>query len=206
MLEEKWPNNSVELCGTLRGRPEYSHSSREEEYYIFMLDVERLSGTVDTIKIVARESTMSELIIEEREKVIIKGELRSFNNKSGIGNRLIITVFAQVIELGYGEDRNEVVLCGIVCKLPNLRRTPMGREICDMMLAVNRRYGRSDYIPCIAWGQNAQLAGQWHIGSVIQLTGRIQSRKYIKINDGQSEEKTVYEVSATTAELINNDE
>lgn len=202
-MEEKC--NCVELCGTLGGKPEFSHRSRDEKYFVFPLEIERLSGTVDRVNIVARESIMCSVMLDECEKIIVKGEIRSFNNKSGIGNRLIITVFAKNIEMGFGEDRNEVVICGVLCKPSSLRKTPMGREICDMMLAVNRRYGRSDYIPCIAWGQNAEDASTWDVGSTVKLIGRIQSRKYIKVTDDESTEKTVFEVSAISLELIEDD-
>lgn len=202
MLEEKWSNNCVLLCGTLGGKPVYSHSSRDENYFMFPLNVDRLSGTVDTINIVAREELLCSVAIEDREKVIVKGELRSFNNKSGIGNRLVITVFAREIELGYGEDCNDVTVTGVMCKPSVYRKTPMGREICDIMLAVNRRYGRSDYLPCIVWGQNAIKACNWVVGSKILLMGRIQSRNYIKMIDDESLEKTVYEISAVDIDLV----
>lgn len=204
-MEEKWPNNNVELCGTLGGRPQFSHKGRNEKYYIFPLEIERLSETVDIINVVVRESILCSVTLEECEKIIVKGELRSFNNKSGIGNRLIITVFAKKLELINGEDRNEVLMTGVICKPPNLRKTPMGREICDMMLAVNRRYGRSDYIPCIAWGMNAERAAEWEVGNRVQLTGRVQSRKYIKVIDDEALEKTVFEVSAITIDLAPDD-
>lgn len=204
-MEEKWPSNNVELCGTLGGKPQYSHKSRNEKYYVFPLEIERLSETIDIINIVVRESVLYSVILEECEKIIVKGELRSFNNKSGIGNKLIITVFAKKIEMGYGEDRNEVLMCGVICKPLNLRKTPMGREICDMMLAVNRRYGRSDYIPCIAWGLNAEKASLWDVGYIVQLTGRIQSRKYIKVIGNEALEKTVFEVSAITIDAVPED-
>lgn len=202
VLEEKRANNSVLLCGTLGGKAIYSHSSRDEKYFTFPLNIDRLSGAVDTINIIAREDLINSLIIEECEKIIVKGELRSFNNKSGVGNRLIITVFAREIEFGYGNDHNDVELTGVICKPSIYRKTPMGREICDIMLAVNRRYGRSDYLPCIVWGQNAVKASGWTIGSRVSIMGRIQSRKYIKAIGNESREKTVYEISAISIELI----
>ena len=205
-MEEKWSNNCVLLCGTLGGKPVYSHSSRDEKYFMFPLNVDRLSGAVDIINIVAREEIMCSVDIEDREKVIVKGEVRSFNNKSGIGNRLVITVFAREIELGYGDDNNDVTVTGVICKPSVYRKTPMGREICDIMLAVNRRYGRSDYLPCIVWGQNAIKACKWAVGSRVLLTGRIQSRNYIKMIGEESLEKTVYEVSAISIEQVEPDE
>ena len=123
------------------------------------------------------------------------GELRSFNNKSGEGARLVITVFAKEIILCDDEDCNVIRLIGTLCKKPNLRTTPMGRDICDLMLAVNRKYGRSDYLPCIAWGIKAREAADWDVGTTVSLEGRIQSRTYIKLIDDVPVEKTAFEVS-----------
>ena len=185
----------------MAARPEYSHSGKGENYYTFPLSVQRLSGTVDTINIIVRQGILKSLLVEEKEKIHILGELRSFNNKSGRGNRLVITVFAQAMELCSGEDRNQIHLCGTLCRKPGFRKTPMGREICDMMLAVNRKYGRSDYLPCIAWGRNAGRAARLDVGDSLCLTGRIQSRKYMKAEEDGVTEKTAYEVSVTELSL-----
>jgi len=201
-LEEKWINNSVELCGTLGGKPEFSHMSREDAYFMFPLEIERLSGVMDRVNIVARETLLNTLPIQDGSKIHVSGELRSFNNKSGHGSRLVITIFTKEIAIRDGEDGNEVVLRGVLCKPPNLRTTPMGREICDLMLAVSRPYGRSDYIPCIAWGLNAREAGAWEVGTPVALTGRVQSRQYIKVQDGKADEKTAYEVSAISLQQL----
>ena len=191
-------SNYVELHGVMAGKPEFSHASRNEKYYTFPLEIERLSGTSDTINIIIRSGLMESLEIEEKQRLAITGELRSFNNKSGEGSRLVITVFAKTLILTDEDYKNTVILTGVLCKPPNLRRTPMGREICDMMLAVNRRYGRSDYLPCIAWGQLAEAASELEVGSTIRLEGRIQSRKYIKMENGRSTERTAFEVSAVS--------
>lgn len=193
--------NKVQLCGTLAGSPKFSHLNRDEEYYIFPLDIERLSGAVDTVNIIARRSLLEKVEIGQRARIAIGGELRSYNNKSGIGRKLVISVLAKEMELSDEEDENVVRLSGVICKSPNLRRTPMGREICDIMLAVNRKYGRSDYLPCIAWGQTAELAASFDVGDAIELEGRIQSRKYIKVEDGENVEKTAYEVSIVSMEI-----
>ena len=193
-------NNFVELCGTVAGRPMFSHKSRNEDYYIFPLETERLSGAVDRLNVIVRHSMLCALEIEEKQRLAITGELRSFNNRSGQGNRLVITVFAREMWFTDVEDQNSVHLRGALCKPPNLRRTPMGREICDLMLAVNRRYGRSDYLPCIAWGQLAQEAAELYVGDTIRLEGRIQSRKYIKNEDGVPVEHTAFEVSIVDLE------
>ena len=200
MLDEKWTNNFVELTGTLGGRPTPSHVSREETYYVFPLEVRRLSGVVDTLNIMARQELLSQVELRAEPKLTVRGELRSFNNKTGSGSRLVISVFARTIALCDSPDINQVALRGVICKPPNLRRTPMGREICDLILAISRRYGRSDYLPCISWGQNAAEAGSFPVGTAIALTGRLQSRTYIKQENGKSLEKTAFEVSVVTQE------
>jgi hypothetical protein len=197
-----WKNNVVELCGVLGNRPKFSHMSKDRKYYLFPLEIQRLSGTVDTVNITAAQELLSGIEVTNEEHVKVRGELRSFNNKSGKGSKLVITVFAREIFLTNEEEKNSIMLTGTLCKPPNLRRTPMGREICDLMLAVNRRYGRSDYLPGIAWGQNAETAGTWSVGKEVSLIGRIQSRKYIKIENGEGIEKTAYEVSVISFEDV----
>lgn len=194
-MEEVRISNYAMLRGVLREPPRFSHENRQERFYQFSLDVARLSGAVDTIHIIAREALLEALEPNGGEKLCVCGEVRSFNNKSGVGARLVITVFARQLWLDDGEDENVIELSGVLCKAPNYRVTPMGREICDLMLAVRRRYGRSDYLPCIAWGLSAREAAAWSVGSAVHLTGRIQSRIYQKNIGGDSVEKTAYEVS-----------
>ncbi len=191
----KATNNHAELCGVLAGSPTYSHESRGERFFHFPIETERLSGTTDTINIIAREALLASVNAEEAPKLRIVGEVRSFNNKHSEGSRLVITVFAHELYLESGDDKNDIRLRGTLCKPPNLRVTPMGREICDLMLAVNRHYGRSDYIPCIAWGVYARDASMWKVGTTVDLVGRLQSRQYIKLVDGVPIEKTAFEVS-----------
>ena len=183
------------LRGVLHSPPRFSHQSREERFYRFSLDVSRLSGTVDTIQVIARSGLLEALEPGGGSKLCVAGEIRSFNNKSGVGARLVITVFARELWFDDGEDENVIELRGALCKPPNLRVTPLGREICDLMLAVRRRYGRSDYLPCIAWGNCARAAARWDVGAAVRLTGRIQSRAYLKTENGETVEKTAYEVS-----------
>ena len=201
-LDEKCVNNVTELTGVLGGRPALSHVSRDEVYYTFPLEVQRLSGVVDVLNIVARRELLEQVELSAKPKITVRGELRSFNNKTGSGSRLIITVFARTVLLSDGTDRNHVTLKGVICKPPNLRRTPMGREICDLMLAISRRYGRSDYLPCISWGQNAIEASGWTVGKTVALLGRVQSRAYIKQEEGQITERTAFEVSVVDQERI----
>ncbi|MDD6189503.1 MAG: single-stranded DNA-binding protein [Clostridiales bacterium] len=186
-------NNAVELCGIVAAQPHFSHKSREREFYTLPFVVCRLSGAEDRVNVTI-DRRMAENCPAGR-RLRIRGELRSFNNRSGTGSRLVISVFAREIEQTDDEDMNRVELTGTICKKPTYRRTPMGREICDLMLAVNRRYGRSDYLPCIAWGVGAAEAREWDVGHRVALVGRLQSRQYIKVENGESVEKTAFEVS-----------
>lgn len=196
-MDENISRNTARLCGVIAAAPAFSHSGRGECFYTFPLEVARLSGATDKINIIVRDELMESIQLCEAEKICVVGELRSFNNKSGEGAKLVITVFAKELYLCDDDDLNEVRLIGTLCKKPNLRMTPMGRDICDLMLAVNRRYGRSDYLPCITWGLKAREAAEWDTGTMVTLEGRIQSRNYIKIVGGDPVEKTAFEVSVT---------
>lgn len=196
-MDENISRNTARLCGVIAAAPVFSHSGRGESFYTFPLEVARLSGATDKINIIVRDELMESIELREAEKICVVGELRSFNNKSGEGAKLVITVFAKELYLCDDDDLNEVHLIGTLCKKPNLRMTPMGRDICDLMLAVNRRYGRSDYLPCITWGLKAREAAEWDTGTMVTLEGRIQSRNYIKIVGGDPVEKTAFEVSVT---------
>ncbi len=201
-MDEALCRNTVELCGALAAAPRFSHLSRGERFFIFPVETRRLSGAVDTINVVAREALLAALRIEEAERLCVQGELRSFNNRREEGPKLVITVFARALSLaGGGEDVNAITLRGALCKQPVLRVTPMGRDICDLMLAVNRRCGRSDYLPCICWGARARAAALYGVGDAVELTGRVQSRQYIKLIEGEPVEKTAYEVSASEIRL-----
>jgi len=195
-------SNFVRLCGSLAGRPVYSHSSRSQQFYSFPLEVLRLSGNTDIINIIVRKEQLAAVEAAEAGKLCVTGQLRTFNNRRGDGAKLVISVFAKELCLCDEEDSNYVRLCGTLCKEPNLRTTPMGRDICDLMLAVNRRYGRSDYLPCICWGLRARDAADWKVGTVLRLDGRIQSRRYIKLTDEGALEKTAFEVSVTDIEEL----
>ena len=196
-MDENISRNTARLCGVIAAAPTFSHSGRGESFYTFPLEAARLSGATDKINIIVRDELMENVELREAEKICVIGELRSFNNKSGEGAKLVITVFAKELYLCDDDDLNEGHLIGTLCKKPNLRMTPMGRDICDLMLAVNRRYGRSDYLPCITWGLKAREAAEWRTGTMVTLEGRIQSRNYIKIVGGDPVEKTAFEVSVT---------
>ena len=201
-MEEVRIRNLAELRGVLAAAPVFSHMSRGERFFIFPIETRRLSGAVDRINVVARQSLLDAVPIGETGCLHITGELRSFNNKRGEGAKLVITVFARSIAFDEGEDINRVALTGTLCKPPNLRITPKGRDICDLMLAVGRRYGRSDYLPCICWGLRAREAALWQVGDQLRLRGRIQSRKYLKLSDGAAEEHTAFEVSVIDIERL----
>lgn len=192
-------NNYAELSGVIVAAPHYSHENRGEKFYQIPVAVQRLSGTLDTINIIVREKLLPS-DISKGSHVHIFGQVRSFNNKSDVGAKLVISVFAREFIFESCEDRNDILLNGTICKEPNLRRTPLGREICDFMLAVNRKYNKSDYIPCIAWGIKAREIAHLDVGTTITVSGRIQSRTYIKLINDQPFEKTAYEISVAEYE------
>ena len=195
-MDQMEVNNALHLCGTVSESPAYSHSSRGLDFYSFPLTVERLSGNSDTLNILARRDQLDAVPLTAGTRLAVEGEVRSFNSRRTSGARLVITVLALTLSPGDDTDRNEVTLLGTLCKPPNPRTTPMGREICDLMLAVNRRYGRSDYLPCICWGLNARRAAGWETGTRLRITGRLQSRDYIKLTEEGAVRRTAFEISA----------
>ena len=188
-------SNFIRLCGSPTGRPQFSHMTHEGAVYVFPLTVERLSGTEDVINVEALRDELKNVELTGGENLAVTGEVCSFNNRSGKGPKLVITVRARTMEFTDAEHDNVAELTGTICKTPVFRRTPMGREICDIMLAVNRKAGRSDYIPCIAWGQLAEEAREWSVGTEVDILGRLQSRRYIKNENDLPVEKVAYEVS-----------
>ena len=186
--------NRARLCGTVMTDPAVSHANHGEEFCRFFLSVQRLSGQADLLPVVVSRRTLTENPVQVGDTVTVQGQLRSFNNKSGVGARLVIDLFARSVTAG-GEYCNHIELSGTVCKAPTLRRTPLGREICDVILAVNRRYGRADYLPCISWGAIARETAALTVGSPMALVGRLQSRTYSKALEGGCEARIAYEVS-----------
>ncbi len=185
--------NEVLLEGTAHTSPEWSHDNHGTRFYRFFLAVPRLSGQTDVLPVLMPASLLSQ--VTEGQMLRIAGQLRSFNNRSGIGNRLVLTVYAREILPGDGTPCNLIRLSGALCKEPVFRRTPLGRSICDLMLAVPRRYSRADYLPVIAWGQLAVRASRLSVGDTLTLEGRIQSRTYHKVTDHGTEDRVAYEVS-----------
>mgnify|MGYP000751388790 FL=1 len=187
--------NEVLLEGTALEAPVLSHENHGTRFYRFPLEVPRLSGTPDTLPVLLPEPLLD--TVQTEAPLRVQGQLRSFNNRSGVGNRLVLTVYAQAIQPGTGEPCNRILLSGALCKPPVFRRTPLGRSICDLMLAVSRRYGRADYLPVIAWGQLAVRAARLQVGDPLSLEGRVQSRAYRKVlEDGSIQDRVAYEVSA----------
>lgn len=193
--------NRIRLHGRLEESPVFSHVNHDVEFYRFPLCVTRLSGAEDRVYAVAPRALLEQCPgLGEGEEVTVLGEVRTFNNRSGTGSRLVINVFARELRREWAEDENRLELTGTLCKEPSLRVTPLGRTICDMILAVNRRYGRADYLPCITWGSLARRCGAMGVGDRLQLSGRLQSREYTKVVEGRQESRTAFEVSVMSLE------
>ena len=189
-------NNKIFLRGRLAAPPSFSHENHGSAYFLLPLTVCRLSGAEDTLHVVASREQLDALPpLEAGNPLAVRGEVRTFNNRSGVGSRLVVSVFAKALSQEEGEDENHLELSGTLCKPPVLRTTPLGRTICDMILAANRRYGRADYLPCIAWGSLAYRCASMDVGDRLALEGRLQSRMYTKEIDGQLQERTAFEVS-----------
>lgn len=196
------PNNRIVAAGRLEGELELSHEVMNEPFYTGILAVKRLSGAVDRLPVTIPGKLMGMLPEDRDALLMMTGQVRSYNKVVDGAGRLMVTLFVQAIsETRDNDTLNRVSLTGALCKPPIYRSTPFGREICDMMLAVNRAFGKSDYIPCIAWGRNAQYASRFGVGDRIRLTGRLQSREYQKLLDsGEYMVRSAYEVSSFTLE------
>ncbi len=195
-------NNNIEIAGRINSEFVFSHRIYGEGFYNFDIAVKRLSGSEDIIPV-----TVSERLFDKNDIVIgnnikIDGQVRSYNDFSGTKNHLVISVFAREMFYNVGENENNIELNGFICRKPVYRTTPMGREIADILIAVNRAYNKSDYIPCIVWGRNARYAGKLDVGDNIKISGRIQSRKYQKKTDDGFKEKTAYEISVSKIERV----
>ena len=188
--------NHMVLHGRAAHPPAFYHCNHEVEFFSFPLMVSRLSGAADQVNVIAARPLLEGCgWLDRGDEVTVRGEVRTFNNRSGVGSRLVISVFAKELLPEQREDENRLFLSGTLCKPPSLRSTPLGRTICDMILAVNRRYGRADYLPCIAWGSLAHLCGGMEVGGALALDGRLQSRTYTKNLGDHTEERTAFEVS-----------
>ncbi len=203
MNYEQMNNNKLQLTGTITQEPVYSHEVFGEGFYETMITVPRLSDQTDTIPLTISDRLISQNGIEVGDKVSIVGQFRSYNKLDGEKSRLLLTAFVRdVVDESEIENPNQIDICGYICKQPVYRTTPFKREICDVLLAVNRAYNKSDYIPCILWGRNARFVQTLPIGSKISVSGRIQSRKYVKnLGDDKVEERVAYEVSVSKVTL-----
>ena len=197
--------NHITLRGSLSSMPQFSHENHGRRFFRFFLEVPRLSGAVDLLPVIAREDVLNAMELSDGEMLTVTGQVRSHNVREDGRRRLLIFVFANLIVCEDGEPLNEVVLEGPLCREPVYRKTPLGREICDMMLAVPRAFQRADYLPCILWGRTAVEGAQYHTRDILRITGRLQSRIYIKVTETGSEERTAYEISALTAEPVEKD-
>lgn len=197
--------NRITLRGTLVELPKYSHENHGRHFFRFYLEVPRLSGATDILPVIAEESLLGNIDPCGGEMITVTGQIRSHNCRTETARRLMVFVFASSLCVEDGEPINECVLEGPICKMPTYRRTPLGREICDVMLAVPRAFRRADYLPCILWGRTAQEISTCQVRDRIRICGRLQSRIYTKLTDDGPIERTAYEISALTAELTQDD-
>jgi len=194
--------NSITLRGSLAELPVFSHENHNRRFYRFALEVPRLSGTVDILPVIAEDILVESIDPSGGEMLTVTGQIRSHNQYVDGVRRLMIFVFAASIVAEDGEPINDAVLEGPLCKEPTYRRTPLGREICDAMIAVPRAFRRADYLPCILWGRTAQEVSACHTSDRIRIYGRLQSRVYTKQTEQGSIQRTAYEVSALSAEIV----
>ena len=204
-MENYIANNRAEVMGTVADELEFSHEIYGEKFYTFTLCIPRLSGISDNVKVMVSDRLLADIPLNVGDVIEVDGQFRSYNSYENGDNRLVLTVFAK--DLRYAEETeeknpNSLYLNGFICKAPVYRTTPFGREITDLLLAVNRSYNKSDYIPVIAWGRNARFCKSINVGDNIKIWGRIQSRVYQKhISEDEVIEKTAYEVSVSRMEL-----
>ena len=202
MLDKVIENNRVCIIGEVVSEFTFSHEVFGEGFYIANVSVNRLSDMVDIIPLMISERLIDVTKDYRGMKIEVSGQFRSYNRHEGVKNKLVLSIFVRDIPEEQSKS-NQIFLDGYVCKPPIYRKTPLGREIADILVAVNRPYGKSDYIPCIAWGRNARFAGGLEVGSHLQICGRVQSREYTKKVDEESVEKRVaYEVSVSKIDLV----
>ena len=208
MNYEQMSNNRLSLSGTIVSQPVFSHEIYGEGFYEMFLEVARLSDQKDVLPITVSERLIAEYELTVGSKISISGQFRSYNKLDDGKSRLMLTVFVREIEeYSAGKNPNVISLTGYICKPTVYRTTPFAREICDALLAINRAYNKSDYIPCIAWGRNARFLKTLKVGEKISVSGRIQSRTYQKrMSDDTLVEKTAYEISISKITLGESDE
>ena len=207
MADKIIENNQVSIMGKIDTGFTFSHQVFGEGFYTMEILVRRLSDSEDRIPVMVSERLLDVTQDYTGEYIEIQGQFRSYNRHEEKHNRLVLSVFARELKFVEEDEEtvplNQIFLDGYICKPPVYRRTPLGREIADMLLAVNRPYGKSDYIPCICWGRNARFASGFEVGSHIQILGRIQSREYVKrIGEDETEHRIAYEVSVSKVDFL----
>ncbi|MBQ8662755.1 MAG: single-stranded DNA-binding protein [Eubacterium sp.] len=207
MTDKMFDNNQVFMMGEVVSDFQFSHEVFGEGFYMVEIAVNRLSNYADYIPLMVSERLVDTTQDYTGELVRVVGQFRSYNRHDEKKNRLVLSVFVRewefCEELEEGEKTNQIFLDGYVCKEPVYRKTPLGREIADVLLAVNRSYGKSDYIPCICWGRNARFASGFEVGNHVQILGRIQSREYVKrVNEEETERRIAYEVSVSKIDFL----
>lgn len=200
-------DNNITVFGLVAEEPVFNHEAFGEKFFKMMVSVNRVSGTVDTLPVLISERIADMKKLKTGACVMITGRIKSYNEHIGEKSKLILAIFTEIIEIYENEVElpfnNDVVLRGFICKEPNYRVTPLGREITDVLIAVNRAYGKSDYIPCIVWGRTAKFVGHLPVGTHIEMAGRFQSRPYTKkISEDEIENRVAYEVSVSKIEVI----
>ena len=207
MADKILENNQVSIVGEIISDFQYSHEVYGEGFYMVEVAVSRLSNFSDYIPLMISERLIDTSQSYIGQKVYVTGQFRSYNRHEEKHNRLVLSVFTRELKFVEEEDEtipvNQIFLDGFICKAPVYRKTPLGREISDLLIAVNRPYGKSDYIPCIAWGRNARFASTFEVGGRIQIWGRVQSRDYVKkLSEEETEKHTAYEVSVSKLEYV----
>lgn len=199
-------NNSVHIQGTIIKEPEFNHENHGERFYDIIVSVPRLSGETDEIPVIVSER-LNITKFHNGDSIALEGQYRSYNKSENVKSKLILSVFArQVVPISIYDNPNIINLTGYICKEPVYRETPFNREITDVLIAVNRAYHKSDYIPCLAWGRTARYIAGFEVGDKVEIVGRIQSRKYHKkYEDGTVEDRVAYEVSILTLTKLPND-
>lgn len=215
MLDKVIENNRVSIIGEVVSEFTFSHEVFGEGFYVVDVSVNRLSDMVDIIPLMISERLIDVTKDYRGMKLEASGQFRSYNRHEGVKNKLVLSIFVRELEFVSDEDAsmeeqsksNQIFLDGYICKPPIYRKTPLGREIADILIAVNRPYGKSDYIPCIAWGRNARYASSIEVGGHLQVWGRVQSREYTKkINEEEVEKRIAYEVSVSKIEIVDDEE
>lgn len=194
--------NQITVRGQLVDLPEFSHENHGKRFYRFYLDIPRLSGNSDCLPVVVEERILDTIDLSGGGLLTVTGQVRSHNTRTGGDRHLMIFIFAATVTADDNEPCNDVIIEGPLCKEPIYRRTPLGREICDAMLAVPRAFRRADYLPCIFWGRTAEDISLCHTGDCIRIVGRLQSRTYIKRTENGQKERVAYEISALSAQIM----